>query len=233
MGARYAECKSAGLLVVVLFPVLALSLGGAAFSVLHCSSLLCFAAAWGDPSRSGRMQTLLLPSPQHPAQQMELPRGVHPRDQLPQALEKGISKSPGFLCEDSPSLTLTVTGRTFNFGNEYALMEGWTDYIMNTISCYRLTNICTIIAPSVWKLPNWNILCHYLGPSPPLCTKDTATNFNFTLWLTFTGIKSPFLSCSFTKYFCFTPHFWRICDLQISPFPLLFFSTQPFCNWSK
>lgn len=131
-GCQDAECKSTGSLAVALFPALALSLGGAAFSVLHCSSLLRFAAAWGNPSRSGRVQTPLLPSPQRPAQRTELSRGVHPRDLHPHACEKVISKSPIILHDDSASSTLTVTGHIFNFGKEYALVEGWADYHLVT-----------------------------------------------------------------------------------------------------
>lgn len=110
--------------MVALFPVLALSLGGAAFSVLHCSSLLCFAAAWGNPSRSGRVQIPLLPSPQHPEQRMELSQGVHPQDLHPHACEKVISKSPIVLHDDSARSIPTVTDHIFNFGNKYSPIEG-------------------------------------------------------------------------------------------------------------
>lgn len=159
MGARHAECKSARLLAAGYSPCL-LSPWVAQPSPCCTAALLCFAAAWGNPSRSGRAQTPLLPSPQCPAQQTELSQDVHPQDLDPHAYEKVIAKSPIVLRDDGASSTLTVADHIFNFGKEYALIEGWTHYLMNTISWYRFTNVSTVIVSLVWKLPNRNILCH-------------------------------------------------------------------------
>lgn len=132
IGARHLECQPGSLPTVALFPVFA-SPWVVQASLCCTAALLCLAAAWGSPSRSGRVQIPLLPSPQCSAQGVELFWGAHPQDLHLHRCEKVISRSPIILSNDSNSSGLTVSGHIFNFGNEHAVIEGWTPCLVSNL----------------------------------------------------------------------------------------------------
>lgn len=103
---------------------------------------------------------------------------------------------------------MTATAQVSLWQATYLILE--IDMLWLKVGHYVLfqTYKCLpIIVSPVWKLPHWNIFCAQLGLNPFLCTKDRGIIFTVPLWLTVTEKNSPFLFCSFTNYFRFTPHF--------------------------